>query len=157
VIAPRGPKLKPTRTAEFAARTGRDWRNLIEAAMPAGALRGSVIAIVWWDHFATRDVADRWPELDEFFIKGPDNPSYAYASGVTPAELCQGLISIGYDPREAEQRSRDPADFIAWRLRGGKSRGRPGNRAGAPNVSRGYRRVVGVLPEVGQGAPQGAA
>ena len=153
MIAPRVRKVKPTRTAEFVARSGRDWRNIIEAAIPDGPLRGAVFAIAWWDHFAIRAFSKRWADLDEFFIKRDDNASYAFASGVSPEELCQGLIAIGYDPNEAVQRSRDPADAVRRDKRRAEYLARKAKSAPVPRAE---RRNMGPRIAPGQGTPQGA-
>jgi len=87
-----------------------EWRaRLLRLEAP---LRGAVAAIVFWDVFSVRYVSRRWPHIDDLIGR---------ADAVTPEELFEGLMAVGY--LEARARGR------VWPQQNYGARGR-GRRAG---------------------------
>ena len=71
------------------------WRALVDK-VPLGC-RCEVAHIVWWDWFAGRVVAERWPHLDKY-LKMPiwQKP--------TNEEIIRGLRLCGYSEKHAISR-----------------------------------------------------
>ena len=78
------------------------WRDRVLALEEP--LRGAVAAGVWWDMFAMRTVADRWPHLDHLLGR---------ADAVPEQVLAAGLVAVGYTPSRAQKRVQQ------GRMRGG--------------------------------------
>lgn len=87
-------KLKHLRT-----RTPEEWVERINA-LPS-SIREFAARIVWWDWFAGRTVAERWPHLDEYIRK------FTHAEAPY-APLVEALETLGYPEKTALTRADDP-------------------------------------------------
>ena len=65
-------------------------------------LRTQAACIVWWDYFGGREVADRWPQLDEF--RKDWRPPWE----IDQPALESVLLQLGYHPEIAKTRSTLP-------------------------------------------------
>jgi len=77
-------------------RDGQQWQDAINTLHPAA--QQAVASVVWWDYFANRSVAERWPHLDQWVRKKGAFFDITYKS------LYDGLIKIGYSTAQATRR-----------------------------------------------------
>jgi hypothetical protein len=89
--------------------TPEDWRARLLRLEPP--LRGAVAAIVFWDVFSVRFVCRRWAHIDDLIGR---------ADAVTPDELFEGLMAVGYAEARARGRVWPQQNFRA------RGRGREG-------------------------------
>lgn len=79
-----------------------EWRiRLLRLSPP---LRGAVAAIVYWDVFSVRFVARRWAHIDDLIGR---------ADAVTPEQLFEGLLLVGYAEKRAKGRVWPQQNFSA--------------------------------------------
>ena len=62
-------------------------------------VQSNIARVIWWDYFAKREVAQRWPHLDEY-LKQP-------MVELNKAETIKYLRRCEYSEKQAEQRITD--------------------------------------------------
>lgn len=85
------------KTTVLNARQPEDWLRRIEGIRD-GLLRCVVANIVWWDFFAGRKVANRWPQLNRYMDQWKLN------FGVGRGRVKYQLIKLGYSAAMANIR-----------------------------------------------------
>lgn len=70
------------------------WQNAING-LPE-EVQATVAKVVWWDHFASRLVSERWPHLDEWLNKP--------IVDISQEDWVKHLTRIGYTHNEAASR-----------------------------------------------------
>ncbi len=94
-------KLSPEDQSKLRAMRRRgpeEWMELLNA-LPE-TIRQFAARIIWWDWFATRTVAERWPHLDTYLKFTTEECPYA--------PLVEALETLGYPTRTALTRADDP-------------------------------------------------
>lgn len=81
--------------------TPEEWRDRISRLDPP--LCYGVARVVFWDMFAHRAVAERWPHLDAFLLDGRGRWRN---DAVDDLDLFDGLIAVGYPQSAAAYRVR---------------------------------------------------
>lgn len=92
------PKEELQKLKALRRRSPEEWAEKIQA-LPS-EIRAFAARIVWWDWFALRTVAERWPHLDEYLRFSSETAPY------TP--LVQALETLGYPEQTALTRADDP-------------------------------------------------
>lgn len=89
--------------AELKARGPETWLAMIRA-LPAH-LQNGVARIVWWDYFADKSVADKWPQLD-WCLNTRDEPNVE--------EWQAALVGLDYPVAAAERRVNRYQKFFGY-------------------------------------------
>ena len=111
-MLPRHLRLifKPERKARAALKrlAPGQWLWRIEK-IPARPLRCRVACIVWWDYFASRTIAERWPHLDKYveapFVEFPED------------SVRLGLFAVGYTALQAYSRIQHHTYYISQKTK----------------------------------------